>query len=582
MSESSRPIPMPRRDPQGNDRLDSWKEIAAYLGREVRTVQLWEKNEGLPIHRHQHARQGSVYAFRKELDAWREARKNLPESAEPVAAPDPPPRSTNRGRILWITGPLTAALVIGGFFLWRTRNARPSGAAPTSVVVLPFVDFSPQKDQEYFSDGLTEEIIDALSRVPNLRVVARTSAFAFKGKPADIREIGHELNVDSVLEGSVRRSGNELRITAQLNRVSDGTHLWSRTFDQTPRDIFTVQREIAQSIADQLRAGQVPRREPTTDFEAYNLYQEARYLFNQGTPESCQKAVDRYQKAIDRDPKFALAYAGLADAEAYLAELMTIAPDTVMPRAREAAQKAVALDDNLAEGHTSLGIVKLDYELDREGAQREFKRAMELNPGSGYLHHWYAHSLEAQGRLEEALREMRASLDLDPLAVIIHWDIANEYLMMHRNDESLRFLAKSLELFPNHPLLLYFQAWAYHAKGDIPAAHHSVESFRTAVAGDPPLPFYRIVYGIEAAWDGRDKDARNILASLERDHNSVYVEPMLTAALCSALKDRDCLHRWLRRAYDEHDTLFVYLPEMTGDIIPAGDPEVKKLIAKIH
>ena len=269
------------------DRLDSWKEIATHLGREVRTVQGWEKNEGLPVHRHQHARQGSVYAFKAEFDAWREARKSASEGAAPSRQP-------------WRAGlpPLTAIVVLAivGLVYWKARPPNPGGATQSSIVVLPFFDLSPQKDQEYFSDGLTEEIIDALSRVPNLHVVARTSAFAFKGKANDIRQIGQQLNVSAVLEGSVRKSEDRLRITAQLNRVSDGYHLWSRTYDRRLRDVFAVQREISQSIADQLRAGEVPRREPTSDLEAYGLYQEGRYFFNQHLPpDSYWKAIERYQ-----------------------------------------------------------------------------------------------------------------------------------------------------------------------------------------------------------------------------------------------------------------------------------------------
>src|SRR5215467_3162988 len=254
------PVSLPRR-PSGNpgptpvapDRLESWKEIAAHLGREVRTVQGWEKNEGLPVHRHQHARQGSVYAFRSELDAWRDARRVSAE-APPETEPEPTP-SRPRWVFPLVAVGLVTATAIGSAVLWKTQRPGPAGQTPSSVVVLPFLDLSPHHDQDYFSDGLTEEIIDALSRVPNLRVVARTSAFAFKGKANDIRQIGHQLNVSAVLEGSVRKSGDQLRITAQLNRVADGTHLWSRTYDRQLRDIFAVQREISQAIADQLRAG---------------------------------------------------------------------------------------------------------------------------------------------------------------------------------------------------------------------------------------------------------------------------------------------------------------------------------------
>ena len=288
MPDSFEPVPVAQ-PASSADRLDSWKEIASYLGREVRTVQGWEKNEALPIHRHQHARQGTVYAFKPELDDWRETRRGLPAAApfedeEPAndLAQDPQPKDKPdgqtrkipaRARLLAVAACVIAVLA-AGIFLWKTRAE--SQETFSSIVVLPFLDLSPQKDQEYFSDGLTEELIDALSRVPNLHVVARTSAFSFKGKDSDIRKIGKQLNVGAVLEGSVRKSGDQLRITAQLCRVSDGYHFWSRTYDRQLADIFAVQREIAQAIAAQLRAGDVPVRETTRDLEDVSA-QRARY-----------------------------------------------------------------------------------------------------------------------------------------------------------------------------------------------------------------------------------------------------------------------------------------------------------------
>src|SRR5579872_2131910 len=523
----SEPVPIDRRSPPEVDRLDSWKEIAGYLGREVRTVQGWEKNEGLPIHRHQHARQGSVYAFKSELDAWREARKKISE--EPAPPPEPVPvKAVRTGRLALLAGIAAVILAAGGLFLWKNRSAPPAGPNLSSIVVLPFLDLSPQKDQEYFSDGLTEEIIDALSRVPNLRVVARTSAFSFKGTSNDVRQIGRQLNVDSVLEGSVRTAGDQLRITAQLNRVSDGTHLWSRTYDRQLRDVFAVQREISQAIASQLRAGNVPQRRGTTDLAAYDLYQEGLYFFNQHEiPESYWKAIDRYQRAIQRDPKFALAYAGMADAYAYLAENFAVWPKDVMPKARDAAQKALALDDSLAESHTSVGIVKLDYDWDPDGAQRELRRALDLNPGSGWVHHWYAHSLEAQGKLDDAMKEMRAALDLDPLSVVIYWDIGDELLMAKRYDEALTLLAKANDLFPNFPIILFEQAEAYYAKGDHAASERTMETFKSThpeMAQDPTL--LALMANAEAR-AGRRAEARQMLDQVEQFHRTRYVEPVM-------------------------------------------------------
>ncbi len=576
MSDLPRPIPIDRRPPEAPDRLESWKEIAAYLGREVRTVQGWEKNEGLPVHRHQHAKQGSVYAFKLELDAWRESRKTVAE--EPAQQPVEPPKRSNR--ILWLSVAAILILTAAGFLLWKSRTPPPPGANPSSVVVLPFLDLSPQKDQEYFSDGLTEEIIDALSRVPNLRVVARTSAFAFKGKSSDVRQIGRQLNVDAVLEGSVRKAGDQLRITAQLNRVSDGTHLWSRTYDRQLRDVFQVQQEISQSIANQLRSGSVPpRRTGTTDLAAYDLYQEGRYFFNkQEFPDSYWKAIDRYQKAIQRDPKFALAYSGLADAYAYLAENFAAWPKEVMPKARDAAQKAVALDDNLAEAHTSVGIVKLDYEWDPDGAQRELRRALDLNPGSGWVHHWYAHSLEAQGRLDDAIQEMRAALALDPLSVIFYWDVGNELLMAKRYDDALAHLAKANELFPNFPIILWEQAEAYRQKGDQAASDRVMETLKAAHPELEMEPTFLALLGTAAARAGRRTEAQRILDRVEQFHRTQYVEPVMVLGLCLTLDDRVAFRRWLERARDDRSPFFLYAPLAT--YFYNDDPEAKAFFAR--
>ncbi|MBZ5607099.1 MAG: tetratricopeptide repeat protein [Acidobacteriia bacterium] len=560
MSDSPRPIPIARRPQEGPDRLESWKEIAGYLGREVRTVQGWEKNEGLPVHRHQHAKQGSVYALKAELDAWREARKGSTQGAAAEAEPE---RRPVRRWTVWLVSAGIVIAIVAGVLWWRNRQANASGQALSSVVVLPFVDMSPQKDQEYFSDGLTEEIIDALSRVPNLRVVARTSAFAFKGKAADVRQIGQQLNVVAVLEGSVRKAGDELRITAQLNRVSDGTHLWSRTYDRKLRDVFAVQQEISQTIADQLRAGDVPkgRKQTTSNLQAYDRYQEGLYFFNQHeVPESYWKAIERYQQAIRLDPNFARAYAGMADAYAYLAENFAVWPKEVLPKAKQAAEQAVALDDNLAEAHTSRGIVKMDFEWDLEGARREFQRALQLDPGSGWVHHWVAHSLEAQGRLDDATKEMQVALALDPLSIPIHWDIANELLAARKFDDAVKFLEHAEELFPGYPIIEWERAAAYELRGDRRRAVGIVE---TLLAQNPDLTKEATFLGLKgmaAAWAGRPAEARAILTELEQIRKKQYVEPLTTLLLCSALGDHDSLMLWIKRAYEDRSTMYLYAP----------------------
>ena len=330
------------------------------------------------------------------------------------------------------------------------------------------------------------------------------------------------------------------------------------------QDVFAVQREIAEAIAGELRAGQVPAGEPprnVTDAEGYRLLQEGRYFFNQfQPPESNRKAIERYQQAIARDPTLAPAYAGLADAYAYMAENFVSPPKEVMPKAREAALKAVALDEHSAAAHTSLGIVLLDYDRDIPGGQREFQRAMQLNPGSGYSHHWYAHSLEAQNRLPEAMKEMRAALDLDPLSIPINWDIGSELIAAHQYEEAVRHLEKAHDLFPTNPIIEFLRAEAFNRVGDLDAERKVVESIRAGTPEVPNDPFLLSLFGLEALREGRRPEAIATLNRIEGMSHTQYVDAFMTLSLCSALGEKAKLLDWLRRADRERSSLFVYLP----------------------
>ena len=562
-------------------------------------MQGWEKNEGLPVHRHQHGKQGSVFAFRAELEAWRESRASAPLAAAPLVegpAADKPRKAldaahdaaiTSKLR-LWLTAGCVALLAGLSLYLVPKQRVRSSAQdVPSSIVVLPFVDMSSGKDQEYFSDGLTEEIIDSLSRVPELRVVARTSAFAYKGKNADIRKIARQLDVDSVLEGSVRKSGDQLRITAQLNRASDGFHYWSQTYDRSWQDIFAVQREISQAIASKLQTGSshivVPtQRPPTADLEAYRLYSEARFFFNQFTPNSFRKPIDRYQQAIARDPGFALAYSGLADSYAYMAEFSISPPNEVRPKARDAAEKAVALDRGLGEAHTSVGLVKLDYEWDRPAAEKEFLRAAELNPSSSWPHHWLGHLREAQGRLDEAIAEMRKAMTYDPLSPPLYWDLASDLVLARRYDDTAVTVDKGLELCPlEQDLLLGAKMRLAFRQGNQAAAYGAVATLKKnpeANAGNVTVLALR---GIYAAKSGDKAGARRILNALEQHRQKAYTDAVPAVEICSALGDPRCVQLWLQRAYQDHSTVFVYLPLSLADEL-AKFPWTRELLVHIR
>ena len=342
------------------------------------------------------------------------------------------------------------------YLLARGKAHNPDARATelSSIAVLPFADLSPEKDQEYFCDGMTEEIIDALSRISGIRVVARTSSFAFKGKQQDIREIGKKLNVAAVLEGSVRKDGNRLRVTAQLNSVADGYHLWSETYERELKDVFTVQDEISRAIVDTLQLklsgrGIQPNSSPE-NVETYELYLQGRYHWSRWRTEGAEQAIHYFEAAIQKDPKYAPAYAGIGYSYCWLGFFGALPPNEAMPKARQAAEKALSLDDSLAAAHTALAYVKALYEFDWPVAEREFKRAIELNAGDADAHFGYGIAyLAPQGRLDEEVREMQIARDLDPLSPVQANYLGLAYQFAGRRAEAIAQYKKALDLDPN-------------------------------------------------------------------------------------------------------------------------------------
>lgn len=339
-----------------------------------------------------------------------------------------PPRFTHRKA----AAIAVAAVVLAGVVYWSARRAQRKGArtaAISSVAVLPFTDMSPQKDQEYFCDGLTEELIQELARVDGLRVAARTSAFQFKGKGVDIRRAGEQLKADAVVEGSVRKEGNKVRITAQLVSVADGYHLWSATYDREFADLFGIQEEISRSIATALRrelAGRSLTTRYSRDPQAYDLYLYGRFYWRKTSPEAVAKARRYFEQAIEKDPRFALAYAGLADSYASSVLLEEREPAGRMEnlaKAKMAARKALEIDPALPEAHVPLAVASCRLWEWRE-AEREFRRAIELDPNYATAHNLYANTyLAPRGELADAFRELKQALELEPLdlATNVNW-----------------------------------------------------------------------------------------------------------------------------------------------------------------
>ena len=337
----------------------------------------------------------------------------------------------------------------------RTGAIKPYDPPEPAVAVLPFVDMSPERDQEYFCDGITEELIQALSEVRGLKVVSRTSVFQFKGKAYDIREIGEKLRVLAVLEGSVRKAGSTLRITVQLIKVADGYHLWSERFDRDLSDVFAVQDEIAQRVADQFRVRLEQNKQaverskkPTANLDAYNLQLTGRYLINQRTYGALENARGRFQEAIALDPGYGDAYAGLAETLILLAGRQ--GPDALelLGQARDAATKAVELDPRSAEAHVSLAMAALRADWDFERAEREFRRAIELNESYATAHHQYAMFLSFMNRIDEALVEIRRAQELDPLSLIISTAVGRVLHFAGRYDEAVAQFRRTIDLNP--------------------------------------------------------------------------------------------------------------------------------------
>jgi serine/threonine protein kinase/tetratricopeptide (TPR) repeat protein len=350
------------------------------------------------------------------------------------------------------------AVVIAAVIIWKRlprKEVVPLPPSKPSVAVLPFNDLSPQKDQGYLCDGLAESLINALTRVKELRVPATTSSFSFRGQEQDIQKIGEKLNVNTILRGSVQKAGNRVRITAQLINIADESLIWSEQYNRDLKDVFAIQDEISLAIVNMLKVGLLGEEKTellkrhTESIEAYNLYLQGNWFLSKRTEEGFKKGIEYFEKAIEIDPNYALAYAGLANSYGLLGNYSYILPKEAFPKAKEAALTALELDDKLAEPHTSLAFIKFDYDWDWIGAEQEFKRAIELNPNHANAHHWYAQCLMTVDRFDEALEEIKRANELDPLSLIINRNTGQHFYRARQYDKAIEALRETIEMDPN-------------------------------------------------------------------------------------------------------------------------------------
>jgi TolB-like protein/Tfp pilus assembly protein PilF len=540
---------------RGDDRLDSWKAIAAYLRRGLRTVRRWEKEEGLPVHRHVHQRLGSVYAYKSELDVWRDSRgaplrrELVPENKlpEPKRLPTP---AVRRG--LWIAAAVvvTAATALAAYGILRPGVEPLASADRVMLAVLPFENLSATSAQEFFSDGLTEELITELGRLnpERLGVIARTSAMQYKGTTKGADEIARDLGVDYLVEGSVRHDGDRVRISAQLIRASDQTHLWAESYDRASQDFLSIQTGVARTVATKIRVqlSDAPTVRPRVGTEAYEAYLRGRYHLEHRTAESISTARRWFERAVALEPRYASAYVGIADSHILAVTYAEAAPAESMQRARQAVETALEIDERLPEAHAWLGIILTEYDWNWTRAEQAFRRAIELDPNFAYAHKLYAEYLSYVGNFDAALAEARLARRLDPLSVVTNSMLGFVLYRARRYEEALEPLEEALELSPDHALPHLGIALAYSQLGRHDAAIAALETARSLSPGNSEL-IAQLGYAFARA--GRVEEAQRLLVELETRAESRYVAPFHFAIVYAGLGDVARAVDWLEQSF---------------------------------
>ena len=512
-------------------------------------------------------------AFRREtaVETMSAILREDPLEASPSSGPLPPPLLAVVRRCLEKEParrfPSDEALVLG---LRELLEAPGSGASPgrrkggvDSVAVLPFVNAAGDGEQDYLSDGITERLIDVLSQLPKLRVMARSTVFRFKGRDADPVAVGRELQVRAVLTGRLLQVGGTLRVQAELVDVAGGFRLWGAQLDRPAQDLIEIEDVIAREICEHLRfkltAPERKRvaRQPTKSAEAYQLHLKGRFFWNKWTPDGLHAAIRLYERAIGLDPSFALAWSGIADAWGVLGNIKAVPPVEAYPRAKTAALKALELDADLSEAHASLGFLRRFYDWEWSSAEREFRLAIRLNPGYATGRRWYGQFLSGMGRHDEAIDEVTRALDLDPLSVIIHTALGDVLFYARRFDDAIAIYRKALELDPNFLAGHSDLARALEESGRVEEAIRSYERAidlaGTSVA-DPSIGL-----GHAYAAGGRREEALAVLDELKRRRDRQFVSPWGLASIYARRGEREAALDWLERAYAEHDSTLVWV-----------------------
>ncbi|GAC1692624.1 MAG: hypothetical protein NVS9B5_34900 [Terriglobales bacterium] len=571
-------------------RLDSWKEIAVYLKRDERTVRRWE-GEGLPVHRHLHKKQASVYAYRKEIDAWwNNGRQRLePVERTPSVAVPLGKRSPRGG--LWLAF-IACAFLVASLVGFNFRGLRkrvlgnPDSGTIHSLAVLPLENLSRDPEQEYFADGLTEALTTEFAQISALKVISHTSVVQYKDTKKTLPQIAQELGVDAVIEGAVQRSGDKVEVTVQLIHAASDRHLWAKSYVRNLRDVLELQREVAQAITHAIKAKLTPPervRLATARFinpESYEDYLRGRFFLATQSERNVRKSMAYFQLAIQKDPNNALAYAGLAESYISLGQPWVggLSPKEAFPQAKAAAAKALETDDTVGEAHLALARVIQLYEWDWPVVEKEYRRALELDPNDAMARNWYGEYLQEMGRTEEAVAQMRQAMLLDPLSSGSANNLGYTFYTARQYEQAIRAFQKALDLEPDMVDAHLGLGWVYDEKKMYREAVAEME--KAAKLGNRHEMILASL-GKILGDSGKKQEATDLLEELKERSKHRYISPCLIALVQIGLGEKDQAIASLQQGYRDRDQWILYLkvdPHM-DDL--RSDPRFQDLLRRV-
>jgi len=494
----------------------------------------------------------------------------------------------HKKKLLAAASVIVVLLAAASYEIFRMLGTSSSSSID-SIIVLPFENVGGNPDTEYLSDGITENLINSLSQISKLRVVPRTTAFHFKGQKVEPEKIGKDLNIRAIVTGRVTQRGDTLVVSVELTDVTRQSQLWGEQYTQKLADVLAVQGKISRAITDNLKLRLTSNEEQkltkrgTENAEAYQLYLKGRYFWNQGTPDSLRKAIEQFEQAIAKDPGYAPAYVGMSDGYIDLAITYFALPKETLTKAKAAAQKALEIDDSLAEAHTAMGYAVWTWDLDRISAEPHLKRGVELNPNSSMAHFRYGVFLVNLGRFQEGLAEHRRALELDPLSPYVAGFLAYNYMTAQRYDESISESRKAIALDPNMLLLQAILAWGYAAQGKYPQAIEEYEKVpKEALAVTADNQFLVLGQAWVYAAAGKRSEAQGIVDAYKRLSAREYVDSYLIAGVYSALGDKDQAFSSLERAREEHSGGLTFLKVDPFWEPLRSDPRFQDLLRKMN